>query len=134
MNARPLIIGIAGGSGSGKSTVARNVGRALHAGSIAAIDMDGYYRNFAHLPLEERKAINWAHPGACDGELLYEQLQRLAAPEPIEKPVYDFVTHTRRPETTRVEPADVVVIDGILLFADERIRELCGVEAFWDAD
>jgi len=134
MTARPLIIGIAGGSGSGKSTVARNVGRALHAGSMAAIDMDGYYKNFAHLPLEERKAINWDHPDAFDWDLLLEQLRGLAARRPIEKPIYDFVTHTRRAETIRIEPADVVVVDGILLFVDARVRELCEVKVFVDAD
>jgi len=134
MTARPLIIGIAGGSGSGKSTVARNVGRALRVGSMSAIDMDGYYKDFAHLPLEERKAINWDHPDAFDWDLLLDQLRRLAAREPIDKPAYDFVTHTRRAQTTRVEPTDVIVVDGILLFVDARVRELCEVKVFVDAD
>ena len=130
---RPLIIGIAGGSGSGKSTVARNVARALRTGSAAAIDMDAYYRNFAHLPMAERRAINWDHPDAFDWDLLVEHLGRLRAGEPIEKPVYDFVTHTRSARTERVTPADVVVIDGILLFAVSRTRELCDVKVFVDA-
>jgi uridine kinase len=134
MTAAPLIIGIAGGSGSGKSTVARHVARALGAGSMATIDMDGYYRNFAHLPLEERKAINWDHPDAFDWELFIDHMTRLAAREPVEKPVYDFVTHTRRAETVAVQPADVVVVDGILLFVDARVRELCEVKVFVDAD
>jgi uridine kinase len=135
MSDRPLIIGIAGGSGSGKSTVARNVGRALRAGSMAAIDMDGYYKNFAHLPFEERKAINWDHPDAFDWDLLIEQLSRLAARQSIDKPMYDFVTHTRRAETTTtIEPADVIVVDGILLFVDARVRDLCEVKVFVDAD
>ena len=134
MTARPLIIGIAGGSGSGKSTVARNVGRALNPGSMAAIDMDGYYKNFAHLSLDERKAINWDHPDAFDWDLLLDQLRRLAARQAIKKPSYDFVTHTRRDETIAVEPADVVVVDGILLFVDDRVRDLCEVKVFVDAD
>src|SRR4051812_130388 len=134
MSERPLIIGIAGGSGSGKSTVARNVGRALAAGSMAAIDMDGYYKNFAHLPFEERKTINWDHPDAFDWDLLLDHLHRLANRQSIEKPAYDFVTHTRRPETVTIEPVDVVVVDGILLFVDARIRELCEVKVFVDAD
>lgn len=134
MTAQPLIIGIAGGSGSGKSTVARNVIKALGAGSMCAIDMDGYYRNFAHLSLDERKAINWDHPDAFDWDLLFDHLSRLSRREPIEKPVYDFVTHTRRPEAEHVAPTDVVVIDGILLFAEPRIRELCDVKVFVDAD
>lgn len=134
MTAQPLIIGIAGGTGSGKSTVARNVLKALDAGSMCAIDMDGYYRNFAHLPLDERRAINWDHPDAFDWDLLIDHLTRLSHREPIDKPVYDFVTHTRRADTVRVEPTDVVVVDGILLFADERVRDLCGVKVFVDAD
>jgi uridine kinase len=131
---RALTIGIAGGSGSGKSTVARNVAGALGATSVAFIDMDAYYHNYAHLPPEERRRMNWDHPDAFDWELLVAQLGRLAAREVIEKPIYDFVTHTRRPETTMVQPADVIVIDGILLFADERVRELCDVKVFVDAD
>ena len=134
MTAQPLIIGIAGGSGSGKSTVARNVIKALGAGSMCAIDMDGYYRNFAHLPLEERKTVNWDHPDAFDWELLVSHLTRLANRESIEKPVYDFVTHTRSTETVHVEPTDVVVVDGILLFVDARVRDLCAVKVFVDAD
>lgn len=134
MNAQPLIIGIAGGSGSGKSTVARNVIKALGAGSMSAIDMDGYYRNFAHLSFDDRKVINWDHPDAFDWDLLIDHLGRLSQRLPIDKPIYDFVTHTRRPETVRVEPTDVVVVDGILLFVDQRVRDLCAVKIFVDAD
>ena len=131
---RPLIIGIAGGSGSGKSTVARKVAEALRPGSVAAVDMDAYYRNFAHLPLEERRVINWDHPDVFDWELLTTQLAMLADGQPIEKPVYDFVTHTRSAETVRVSPCEVVLIDGILLFAEESVRQLCDVKIFVDAD
>jgi uridine kinase len=131
---KPFIVGIAGGTGSGKSTVARNVARALHAESVAFIDMDAYYLNFAHLPLAERGAINWDHPNAFDWELLIGQLERLAAGEPIDKPVYDFLSHTRTDRTVPVPPAAVVVIDGILLFSDARVRELCDVKVFVDAD
>src|SRR6478752_3657268 len=99
---KPLIIGIAGGSGSGKSTVARNVAHALHAESVAFIDMDAYYRNHAHLPLDERRKVNWDHPEAFDWELLVEQLARLASGESVEKPVYDFVSHTRGEQTVVV--------------------------------
>src|SRR4051812_29664407 len=134
MTAHPLIIGIAGGSGSGKSTVAKNVLKALGAGSMCAIDMDGDYRNFAHLPLEERKAVNWDHPDAFDWGLLIDHLTRLSRREAIDKPTYDFVTHTRRTEPARVEPTDVVVVDGILLFVDQRVRDLCDVKVFVDAD
>ena len=131
---KPLIIGIAGGTGSGKSTVARNVAQALHTESVAFIDMDAYYLNFAHLPYAERKKINWDHPDAFDWPLLIDQLQRLAAGESVEKPVYDFVNHTRSSQCVVVPPAHVVVVDGILLFSDARVRELCDVKVFVDAD
>ena len=131
---KPLIIGIAGGTGSGKSTVARKVAEALRHASVASIDMDGYYRNFSHLPMDERRKINWDHPDAFDWELLVTQLRSLAEGQAIEKPMYDFVTHTRRADAQRVAPADVVVVDGILLFADARVRELCDVKVFVDAD
>jgi uridine kinase len=131
---KPLIIGIAGGSGSGKTTVARHVASALDGASIAFIDMDSYYRNFTNLTAEERKTVNWDHPNAFDLDLFVTQMSALAAGEAIEKPIYDFVTHARRPDTERVEPADVVVIDGILLFVERRIRELCDVKVYVDTD
>jgi uridine kinase len=131
---KPLIIGIAGGSGSGKSTVANNVAELLTTSSVAFIDMDAYYKNFPSLTLDQRKKLNWDHPDAFDYDLLCAHLEALARREPIEKPEYDFVTHLRRPAPTRVEPADVIVIDGILLFVDERVRDLCDVKVFVDAD
>ena len=131
---KPMVIGIVGGSGSGKSTVARNIAGALPTASVAFIDMDAYYRNFADRSTEERRLMNWDHPEAFDWELLVAQLSQLAAGVEIAKPVYDFVTHARRPETVRVPPAEVVVVDGILLFADERVRDLCDVKVFVDAD
>ena len=131
---KPLIIGIAGGSGSGKSTVARNVAEALGSRSVAFIDMDAYYRNFSELSLEERRRVNWDHPEAFDYDLLTAHLEHLSTRHAIDKPVYDFVTHLRSKEVVRIEPADVIVIDGILLFVDERARELCDVKVFVDAD
>ena len=132
---RPLVIGIAGGSGSGKSTVAHRVADALRqASSVAFIDMDAYYQHHAALTLEERRQVNWDHPDAVDADLLTAQLRQLVAGVAIDKPVYDFVTHLRGAETERVEPADVIVVDGILLFVDERIRRLCDVKVFVDAD
>jgi two-component system phosphate regulon response regulator PhoB len=131
---KPLIIGIAGGTGSGKTTVARNIARALPDASVAFLDMDGYYRNFAHLPLDERRKINWDHPEAFDLDLFASHLEQLARGDPIEKPVYDFATHVRSQRTERITPADVVVVDGILLFVDQRIRALFDVKVFVDAD
>ena len=131
---KPLVIGIAGGSGSGKSTVARNVAAALGDASVAFIDMDAYYLDHGHLPLEERRRVNWDHPNAFDWELLVHQLGCLSEGYAIEKPVYDFVHHSRSTDTVRIPPADVVVVDGILLFVDPRVRELCDVKVFVDAD
>lgn len=131
---KPLIIGIAGGSGSGKSTVAKNVAELLTTSSVVFIDMDAYYKNFPELSFEERRKLNWDHPDAFDYDLLFKHLHDLSRRKAVEKPEYDFVTHLRRPERTRIEPADVIVIDGILLFVDERIRELCDVKVFVDAD
>jgi uridine kinase len=132
--AKPLIIGIAGGTGSGKTTVARNVAQSLSAASVAFVDLDGYYRNLTQLSLEERRRINWDHPDAFDWELFLDHLARLLRGETIEKPVYDFVSHTRSEKTARVSAAEVVVIDGILLFTDPRVRALCDVKVFVDAD
>jgi uridine kinase len=131
---KPLIIGIAGGSGSGKSTVARNVAELLTTSSVAFIDMDAYYKNFINLSLDERRRLNWDHPDAFDYDLLCSHLGALSRREPIEKPEYDFVSHLRRVEPTPVAPADVIVIDGILLFVDDRVRDLCDVKVFVDAD
>jgi len=131
---KPFILGIAGGSGSGKSTVARKVAENLKSTSVAFIDMDAYYKNFTELSLAERKKVNWDHPDAFDFDLLCEHLQRLSAGKAIDKPEYDFVTHLRSERTTHIEPPDVVVIDGILLLVDERVRGLCDVKVFVDAD
>jgi uridine kinase len=131
---KPLVIGIAGGSGSGKSTVARNVAAALGDASVAFLDMDAYYLDHGHLSLEERKQVNWDHPNAFDWDHLVGQLAQLGSGQAIDKPVYDFVAHARSTETVRIPPADVVVVDGILLFVDRRLRELCDVRVFVDAD
>ena len=114
--------------------MARKIANALPDASVAFLDMDGYYRDFSHLPMEERRKINWDHPETFDLELFASHLERLARGEPVEKPMYDFATHVRSSRTERITPADVVVVDGILLFADERIRALFDVKVFVDAD
>ncbi len=131
---KPLIIGIAGGTGSGKSTVARRVAEALPDSSVAFLEMDAYYRDFRHLTLAQLHRVNWDHPDAFDVELLTEHLTALGKGEAVDMPVYEFATHSRSARTRRIEPADVVVIDGILLLADERVRDLCDVKVFVDAD
>jgi len=132
---KPLIFGIAGGTGSGKSTVARKVADALGDSSVAFIEMDSYYRDFSHLSRHElHHHVNWDHPDAFDVELLASHLEALARGEAIEAPVYEFATHSRSAAVRRVEPADVIVIDGILLLADERVRAVCDVKVYVDAD
>jgi uridine kinase len=131
---KPLIIGIGGGSGSGKSTVARKIAEALTPASVAFMDMDAYYKHHTELTLDERRHLNWDHPEAFDLDLLASQLDALARGEAVEKPVYDFVSHLREDRTVRIPPADVVVIDGILLFVDPSVRDLCDVKIFVDAD
>lgn len=131
---KPLLIGIAGGTGSGKSTVARRVAEALHGVSVVSLDMDAYYRSLTHLSLEQRRHVNWDHPDAFDFDLLLAHLESLVARRGIDKPVYDYVSHLRSEHTVHVEPADVVVIDGILLFVDPRVRALCDLKVFVDTD
>jgi uridine kinase len=129
-----LIVGVAGGSGSGKSTVARKVAELLTDFSVASVSMDAYYRNMSHLTLAERKQLNWDHPDVVDMELLGDQLEALASGAAIDKPVYDFVTHLRVARTEAVAGADVVIVDGILLYWDPRVRSLCDIRIFVDVE
>ena len=131
---RSLVIGIAGGSGSGKSTLARHVAAAMSPVPVVTLDMDGYYRNFTYLSDDERRRVNWDHPDALDLDLLARHLGELAAGRGIDKPVYDFVRHLRGHDTVPVDPAPVVIVDGILLFADARVRDLCDVKVFVESD
>lgn len=131
---KPFVIGIAGGTGSGKTTVARRIYDSLHLDSAVFLDHDSYYRTLDHLPLEERKKLNFDHPDSLDNDLLIEHLRRLLDRRPIDKPVYDFVAHTRAPETVRVEPRDVILVEGILLFVDARLRELFDLKIFVDTE
>jgi uridine kinase len=131
---KPFLIGIAGGTGSGKTTVARRIYQSLHLDSAAFIDYDSYYKELGHLSIEERQRINFDHPDSLDTPLLVEHLERLMAGEAIEKPVYDFTRHTRAPETVPVQPRDVVLVDGILLFADATLREMFDLKIFVDTE
>jgi uridine kinase len=131
---QPLTIGIAGGTASGKTTVARRLVERLGSHPVAVLDQDSYYRDLADLPLEERARFNFDHPDAFDTSLLVRHLTELRAGNPIEKPVYSFTQHTRTGETLRVNPGDVVILEGILVLALEPVRELLDVKVFVDSD
>lgn len=128
---RPLVIAVAGGSGSGKTTVARAIDEAVHRESVL-IEQDAYYRDLAHLSLEERKQVNFDHPDAFDTELLVAQLRLLLSGQPIDRPTYDYPGHTRAAATVHVVPRDVILVDGILLLADARLRPLFDIKVFVD--
>jgi len=130
----PFVLGIAGGSGSGKSTVVARVEAIVGPGHLALLPMDNYYKDLGDLPLEERAKTNYDHPDAFDLDLLVRHLEELLAGRPIEMPQYSFVEHARLPETKRVEPAPVVVVEGILALYDPRIRERMDLKVYVDAD
>jgi uridine kinase len=134
MLSRPLTIGVVGGTGSGKTTVARSIYDALSGVDAVLVDQDAYYKDLAHLPLEERRRVNFDHPDAFDTDLMVEQIRRLQQHEAVEKPTYDYVAHTRAAATVRVEPRDVILVEGILLFADRRLRELFDIKIFVDVE
>ena len=128
---RPLIIGVAGGSGSGKTTVARAIHERLGVDALF-LDQDAYYADLGHLPLAERARTNFDHPDALDTDLMVEHLEALAAGRGVDKPTYDFSQHTRATATVRLEPRDVILVDGILIFADARLRRMFDMKVFVD--
>ena len=131
---KPFLIGIAGGTGSGKTTVARRIYESLHLETAVFLDQDSYYKELGHLSLEERSRVNFDHPDSLDNDLFVEHLRALIDRRAIEKPVYDFTAHTRAPQTVRVHPRDVVLVDGILLFAEPRLRDLFDLKIFVDTE
>lgn len=130
---RPLFIGLAGGSGSGKTTIAEEVVDRLE-GRVAVLHHDAYYRHRVDLSLEERTRVNYDHPSSLETELLVEHLEQLRTGLAIERPVYDFSTHLRSEETVRVEPARVVVVEGILVLSDAQLRSELDLKIFVDTD
>ncbi len=131
---KPLVIGIAGGSGSGKTSVTRKVMDVFHEHSVVVIEQDYYYKDQAHLSFEERLKTNYDHPLAFDNDLLIEHIEKLVARQPIEKPVYDYERHTRSTEVIHVSPMDVIIVEGILVLEDERLRKLMDMKLFVDTD
>ncbi len=131
---KPITIGVAGGTGSGKTTVALKILERVGFDRIAYLPHDAYYRDASNLPPAERSQLNFDHPDALDNDLLIQHLRQLQAGHAVEIPVYDFKTHTRLAETRRVDPQPVILVEGILIFADKRLRELMDVKIFVDTD
>lgn len=127
-----MIIGICGGTGSGKTTVARRILENVNQEFVACLQHDSYYRNLGDMPLELRHQINFDHPDALDNDLFVNHLKALKAGEAIEMPVYDFSTHSRRPDTVRIEPKPILLIEGILIFVEASLRELMDIKIFVD--
>lgn len=127
-----MIIGICGGTGSGKTTVANRILESVRASEVVFIQQDSYYRNLKDLPLDYRQVANFDHPDALDNDLLAHHVRKLKAGEPIELPIYDFKTHTRLNETRRVEPKPIVIVEGILVFSEPRLLELMDIKVFVD--
>jgi uridine kinase len=133
-NRHPLVVGIAGGSGSGKSTIARGILASLPKGSGLLLEQDHYYRSLSHMAFAEREAVNYDHPDALELELLCAHVDELRSGRPISRPTYDFSIHDRAPDPLPIPPAPVVVVEGILVLADERLRARFDVKIFVDTD
>jgi len=131
---RPLVIGIAGGTGSGKTTVAQAILRRVGADRIAFLPHDAYYRNNPQLSYEQRSQINYDHPDSLETELLIQHIEQLRGGQAVELPVYDFSTHLRRGETVRVEPQHIILVEGILIFYESELCKLFDVKIFVDTD
>ncbi len=129
-----LIIGIAGGTGSGKTTVVRKIRESLPDGTVAVIPQDSYYNDQSDMPLEERKLTNFDHPDAFEWPLMARQLAELRAGRAIEQPTYSYITCTRLAETVHVEPCDVIIVEGIMTLYDKALRELMDLKIFVDAE
>jgi len=129
-----LIIGIAGGTGSGKTTVVRKIIESLPKDEVAVMPQDCYYNDNAHIPLEERLKMNYDEPASIEWSLLTKQLKELKEGNSIDMPLYDFLTCSRLKETVRIEPREVVVVEGILVLTDKALRDMMDVKVFVDAD
>jgi uridine kinase len=130
----PIVIGIAGGSGSGKTTVANVILHRVGADRIAYLAHDAYYRDLSHLPYPQRVEINFDHPESLETELMIQHILQLKAWQSIDLPVYDFTTHSRTDKTVHIEPQRVILVEGILIFAERALRDLFDVKIFVDTD
>jgi uridine kinase len=134
MGRKPIVIGIAGGSGSGKTSVTKAIYEQFKGHSILLLEQDYYYKDQSHLPMEDRLQTNYDHPLAFDNKLLIDHMKQLLQYHSIDKPVYDYKLHTRSNEIIYVEPKDVIILEGILVLEDERLRELMDIKLFVDTD
>jgi len=133
-NATPYIIGVAGGTGSGKTTVSQRIIEMVGKEFITWIQHDDYYNDHSHLSPEERALVNYDHPDSLDTALLVEHLQQLRSGIPVQAPLYDFATHARRTETQLFQPARIILVDGILIFVERELRELMDMRIYVDTD
>lgn len=131
---RPILIGITGGTGSGKSTVAKEILKNIDVNDVATLEQDSYYKDQSNISFEERTKRNYDHPFAFDDDLLIEHLKCLLNNKAIEKPIYDFSNHTRKKETIKVEPKKIIILEGILILNNEELRDLCDIKVFVDTD
>ncbi|HMW01551.1 MAG TPA: uridine kinase [Acidobacteriota bacterium] len=129
-----MIIGISGGTGSGKTTVARKIIQAVGPERVTFVQQDAYYRNLGDMPIELRHRVNFDHPDAFDTELLLNHLEALREGETIEQPIYDYVTHSRKVEAIHTEPRPVIIVDGILIFFSPQMRALMDMKIYVDTD
>lgn len=129
-----IVIGIAGGTGSGKTTVVNKILNSFPTGEVAVIPQDSYYKDLSHLPMEERSKINFDEPDAIEWPLLVSHLQKLNDGQTIQMPTYSYLTCTRQKETVEVKPADVVIVEGILVLTDPVLRDMMDIKVFVDAD
>ncbi|MBO5382044.1 MAG: uridine kinase [Bacteroides sp.] len=129
-----IIIGIAGGTGSGKSTVVKKIVESLNKDEVVVLPQDSYYKDSSHVPVNERQNINFDHPDAFEWSLLAEHIEKLKNGQSIEQPIYSYLTCTRQEETIHIEPREVVIIEGILALCDEQLRSMMDLKVFVDAD
>ncbi len=129
-----LIVGIAGGTGSGKTTVVKKILEMLPADKVSIIPQDSYYKDSSHVPLEDRKEINFDHPDSIEWPLLISHIEELKRGAPIQQPIYSYLTCTRSPETVPINPHQVVIIEGIMILTHPELRQLMDIKVFVDAD